>query len=203
MLQKHYEYVRATLIESGNDASVRSPFRSRSKHCWRVYLWAKRLSDGISGVDLDVLSMSAIFHDIGYAIAPKQSHDIASSQMFKDYASKNGFSKEFTEKVCECISIHSDKELLRTSEKLSLEQILLMEADLLDEEGALFVCRSHLRSGYERVKSYDDALVQLEYLQKTKNRDIPMVTHKAQMYWLQKRQFVDLFIKELRFDMGV
>lgn len=199
----YLNYVTQILKASGNDSSTHSPFRSRSKHSYRVYIWANRLCVNLSDVDKDVLFTSAVFHDIGYAVAPKDSHQYAGADMFCTYANNIGLSDEFIRKVTDSIELHPRKELLYTPEKLTLEQILLMEADLMDEEGAMAICRGHLRSGYDGMDSYEGALLQLSgWYQKNEHYN-PMVTQDAKMYWNKKNAFFRTYLEELSSDLCI
>lgn len=199
----YLDYVTQTLKFSGNDMSTHSPFRSRSKHCYRVYVWANRLCTNLSNVDKDVLFTSAIFHDIGYAAAPKDSHQCVGADMFCTYANSIGLSGEFIRKVADSIELHSHKELLYSPEKLTLEQILLMEADLMDEEGAMAICRGHLRSGCDGMDSYEEALIRLSDQYQKKAQYNPMVTRDAKMYWNRKKAFFQTYLEELSFDLCI
>ncbi len=87
-------YVKETLYNSGNDINNKEyqSFRSRFGHTKRVLNWCERLSRAYSGpVNEYVLFVSAIFHDVGYAIIndePALTHAEASAKLFKDYCSK-------------------------------------------------------------------------------------------------------------------
>lgn len=197
----YLDYVTRILKSSGNDTSTHSPFRSRSKHCYRVFVWANRLCKYSSTVDKDVLFTSAIFHDIGYAFAPKDTHQLVGAEMFYSYAKNKGLSAEFIDKVTESIKLHTHKDLLSSPEKLSLEQILLMESDLLDEEGAMAVCRGHLRSGYDSIDSYEKALISLTEQYQKKAKYNPMVTQEAKNIWDNKRAFFLHYLEELSIDL--
>ena len=110
-------------------------FRNRFEHSKRVYKWAKRLAVDCPNIDLDICLTACIFHDVGYAYG-QDNHPINSAKIFKEYANKMNFEKEFIEKVSNIILVHSDKNLLK-DDSSSPDLIILLEADLLDEEGAL------------------------------------------------------------------
>ncbi len=201
-LKKCMDYVTEILLESGHDLGQHHPFRSRIRHIRRVLRWAERLCEGRNDVNLDILYTAVIFHDIGYADEDMDKHARASELMFRVYANQEHYDEEFTEKVATCIAQHSDKELLEHPEALMLEQILLMEADLLDEEGALAICWDGMACGYEGKLSYDMALRRTREEFAIKKNQHPMVTEKAKKLWEEKMSFVQDYIERLENDLS-
>ena len=69
-----YEDVKEYLGKNnsnGTELSIKFPFRKRSDHIWRVFIWANRLLDKINykKVDRKSILIAALFHDIGYTIS--------------------------------------------------------------------------------------------------------------------------------------
>ena len=201
--ENYMEYVEETLKDAGRDQGRRHPFRSRARHTRRVLKWAKRLCEGRNDVDKEVLFLAVIFHDIGRANDDLTEHQKVSETMFREFAIKNNIDNDMIEQVAACINIHSNKEKLENPESLSIEQILLMEADLLDEEGALAICWDGMACGYEGKMSYEEALHRtiLEY--STKQGKNPMVTELAKKYWAEKLVYVEEYIERLQFDLEI
>ncbi len=200
-LKKCMDYVAEILLEAGCDLGEKHPFRSRIRHIRRVLRWAERLCEGLTDVDTEVLYTAVIFHDIGYADEEIKRHQKASEIMFREYAMSEGLDYEFTEKVAACISIHSDKERLQEPDSLTIEQILLMEADLLDEEGALSICWDGMACGYEGKLSYEKCLQRtLEEFQNKKNKYHP-ITEKGKQFWNEKLTFIQSYIAHMKHDL--
>lgn len=90
-------------------------------------------------VNREVLYTAAVFHDVGYGIGEdKCLHAEESARVFAEYAKEQNMDILFAEQVTYLIKMHSNKELLNVPDTMP-ELVLLMEADLLDEEGALRV----------------------------------------------------------------
>lgn len=107
----------------------------------RVYKWALELLKS-ERADEDILLMAVLFHDIGYAIAP-ENHPQSSAEICRKYLADNHFEEEYMDTVCRIIQNHDNKELFHLPDT-SIEQILMIEADNLDESGALSILRRHI-----------------------------------------------------------
>ncbi|MCK9537104.1 MAG: HD domain-containing protein [Bacilli bacterium] len=179
------------------------PFRKRSEHIWRVFLWAKRLIAEINQINKEAVLVAAIFHDVGYGIdGDNDNHAENSAQICHDYLIENGFGVEFVDFVTYLIRNHSKKELM-SIENTPKELILLMEADLLDETGALSIVWDCMMEGSEQIQSFAKTY---EHIKKYsfKNMEInPMVTPKAKALWEAKQKLMIEFIRHLSFDLGI
>ena len=198
--KKHFDFVEKTLIETEHDKGRKHPFRSRVNHIKRVYKWAERRCEGRDDYNPDVLFLSVIFHDVGYACG-HDNHQINSEKIFREYAINNNFNAQLTEKIALCIGTHSDKELLLQPEKLFIEQILLMEADLLDEEGALAICWHGMAAGYEGDDSYEECVDRIKTKLQKRVGSNPMVTEKGRRIWDEKVAYQVDFVKKLEYDL--
>lgn len=130
-------YVKKVLEENN---AIRSPnlkfsFRNRYEHIKRVFNWCSKLLEDKPNCNKEMVLTAAIFHDIGYCKG-KDNHAHFSAMLFIEYAKKHNMDYEFMMHTADIISLHSDKSLLK-EDNIPDELVLLLEADLLDEEGAL------------------------------------------------------------------
>lgn len=200
--KKMLDFVRKTLEE--NDAikprNAHHQFRDRAKHSYRIYKWVERLSPDYPDADLEVAKTAAIFHDVGYAKG-KKDHAIYSSEIFKKYAAENHFSSDFIDKVDYIIVNHSNKDLLKTSDNKEL--ILVFEADLLDEEGAMGLMWDLMAAGSKGVEAYEDGMEEL-YIHSCHilEQDF-MVTPIAKKYWDEKKKLVSDYLLQIKEDLFI
>ncbi len=194
-------YVNHVLIQNGGIKSKKPQlgFRNRFEHIKRVFEWSKRIIPAVS-CDEELVLTAAIFHDSGYSNKEIGNHNIEGAEIFKDYASKSGFNQEFTQKVTEMIQLHSNKELLN-EKKTPIELVLLMEADLLDEEGALGLVFDLLAEGYKSPESYNSVFNEIMIHSAHILSQDYMVTPLARKYWNEKKLLIEKFIHHLRFDL--
>lgn len=202
MYEDYIRYVKEYLISRNGDAppDPLMAFRSKYQHTMRVLGWAKRLAEGRKDVDTDVLYTAVIFHDIG-CCEGKEFHAERGAKIFYEYGIKTKMNLPFIKKVENLIYLHSSKELLK-EKNTPIELILLMEADLLDEEGALRMVWYSLDKGISGAKSYEDVY---EHIVMGNNKRLvnPMVTEKAKYYWNEKQKLVETFTKQLEDDITV
>ena len=195
------DFVKKTLED--NDAIIDKRhnfvFRNRFEHSVRVFKWVKRLSVDFDDLDYDVALTAALFHDVGYANG-QMNHHILSKEIFISYAKENKFSDEFINKVSYIIENHSDKSLLKTTKNKEL--ILVLEADLLDEEGSMGIVWDLLAAGktansyvaaIDAIKRHSIHILSQDY----------MITPTAIKIWDEKKNLVKDFISQLYEDLFI
>lgn len=195
------DFVKKTLED--NDAIIDKRhnfvFRNRFEHSVRVFKWVKRLSVDFDDLDYDVALTAALFHDVGYANG-QMNHHILSKEIFISYAKENKFSDDFINKVSYIIENHSDKSLLKTTKNKEL--ILVLEADLLDEEGSMGIVWDLLAAGktansyvaaIDAIKRHSIHILSQDY----------MITPTAIKIWDEKKNLVKDFISQLYEDLFI
>jgi len=199
---KMLQFVKKTLEDNNaiKSKNIHHQFRSRYTHTIRVLNWAKRISSDLK-CNTDILYTACIFHDVGYAWG-KENHALISSKIFEEYAKDNNLDNEFVKEVSRIISLHSNKELLNDKDSTP-ELILLLEADLLDEEGALGIVWDLLAYGSKGSSDYESALGEI-YIHSGHilSQDF-MVTEKAKEYWNKKKELVKNFIDSYKMDLFI
>jgi len=207
-----FEYVKKYLAETNGESTDweiaelggRFPFRKRSEHTWRVLAWADRLiNEGIYDVDIDkeAILIAAVFHDVGYGLSETGAdHHEKSALVFNEYAEQNGIETDTRKLVDYLLRNHSNGATLHDA-GTPLELVVLMEADKLDESGAMSILwdcmaegsmneQSYLKT-FERIKEYSGAIL-------GKN---PMRTETAKKYWTIKQGLVREFVDQLELDL--
>ncbi len=201
--RKYLIYVKQYLTEHKGIESPNPlhPFRSRFQHSIRVLHWCRRLAEGLEGVDKDALYTAAIFHDIGYENRDNEHHAQRSALAFRAYARQQQMDEEFSRKVEALIACHTDKNRMRDADT-SLEMVLLMEADLLDEEGAMGIVWDCMTMGNAHASSYAKAYY---HIMESSNKEEPnpMVTERARKYWDEKKEIVAIFSRVLEDDLMI
>jgi len=205
MHSEMFQFVKKYLEKNGGEETKIAflPFRKRSDHIKRVYMWVERLIDEELHINKEAVLVSALFHDIGYSFSlDNLKHAENSAILCKKYLKENGYDTEFIKSVVYLVQNHSNKELMSVSDT-PLELIVLMEADLLDETGALSIVMDCMMEGSQEIQTFEKTYEHiLKYSCKILNSN-PMVTEKGQMFWKRKQIAVQTFLKHLEFDLGL
>lgn len=189
-------------LEDGN--AIRSKrtnfgFRNRFEHIRRVYRWCIRLLEDCPDCDKETVLTAAVFHDVGYADNP-ENHAAESAKIFIRYAEGQNMDYEFIMRTAEIIALHSDKSLLQ-KESTPIELILLLEADLLDEEGALGIAWDLMGEGAEYPECFERAIRAIEGHSGHILHQEYMITPLAKKYWREKQELVRGFLHALSEDL--
>jgi uncharacterized protein len=200
-----FEYVKSVLKKEDNNAAKTEKFlfRVRSEHTRRVFVWANRLleDNDLPVVDKEALLIAALFHDSGYALSPhSKAHAENSEKIFREYCKSNPLEKE--DFIAHLIKNHSNKDLMKR-ETTPPELILLMEADLLDETGAMSLVWDCMAEGMQEEQGYVKTYNHMTESSCKLMDENPMKTKKAREYWEIKQALVKDFIKAYAFDLGI
>ena len=203
MQKEALDFVQQLLEKHGKDQSTIPSlgFRKRSSHIRRVCMWLERLlvQGGVENVE--ALRLAAAFHDVGYVYGG-ENHAQNGVELLMNYAGEQGIHKETAERAAFLVAEHSNKDKWLQSQDGPMDLILLMEADLLDEEGAMGIaldCMSAAALGlgyeaaYERMQRYEPPRL-------AANR---MVTPLAQQFWAEKQDIIRSFVQAYAYDLGM
>ena len=202
-----FRFVEAQLTQSGKNVRVKEgvayPFRKRSEHTRRVWVWAKRLMEGRTDLDTEAVNVAAIFHDVGYAfVQDKEDHAEKSAALCRLYLSEKNYEAVFVDSVAFLVANHSRKELLRQPDT-SAELAVLMEADLLDETGAMLILWDCMMEGAESAQSYEKAYRRIAEYAAQEMAENPMVSPLARAYWEHKQRLMREFMGQLSLDLAL
>ena len=184
------EFVKKTTSE--NNRSEQYPFRNSYDHTMRVYRWAIRLQAKLGG-DLDVIILAALLHDIGWE-ADRPCNEV-SAEVAVEYMDSIGVNPEIIVKVGEIIMMCPDKD----SEKdLSLECRIVMDADLLDEVGAVGIMKDCMSTALEGDASYKKAYYRVkEFYRQYKPLVRCCKTETARTEYSKRMQLIEGYIYQL------
>lgn len=174
------------------------PFRSRYRHTLRVLMWAKRLQKELGG-DLEILTYSAILHDCAWN--GEENHAVTSYRVSKDFLNQFELEEEFKNKVLEGILHHNENDTIG----LCKESYILMDADELDEIGAISIFWDTLAENYEtETMSYKSALSRIKKYFPALNENIPKFHFKFALdIYRRKLKFMEDFIREAEEELEI
>jgi uncharacterized protein len=150
-------FVKNILIKNDGEATKINeiPFRKRSEHIKRVYNWAVRLVGKNSKIDREAVLVASIFHDSGYAISIESTEHAKNSAIIcRQYLKEHGYKIGRIDFITYLVENHSNKFILE-NENTPIELVILMEADLLDETGALSIIWDCMMEGNSKDQSFE------------------------------------------------
>ncbi len=188
------EFVRKQTSENGRPPNY--PFRSRFEHTMRVYRWAIKLQSKLGG-DLDIIVLAALLHDIGWdEVRP---HGEVGAEIAVDYLDSLGVDPEKIAKIGEIIMMHSDKD---TEAELSLECKIVMDADLLDEVGAIGILWDAMATAQEDEASYKRAYYRIKNFYRINKPKIKRCkTDAGRVEYNKRMQLIEEFIFQLEKEL--
>ena len=205
MFKEIFDEVKTYLQIDGRDDDDRGiTFRKRSDHMWRVFIWVERLTENCAeNIDREALLTAALWHDVGRHVSHDE-HANQSALLFHDYAINKKYDKSQAEFIEYLIRNHTDKTLLFSSD-IPLELVFLLEADMLDETGALGIVWDAMMTGSNSAKNYTEAyeLFLLHSYDSSILDNNPMRTEKARKIWENKQNLIREFLKQLEYDLAI
>lgn len=178
---------------------------SRFEHTMHVLGWAKRLYDMAedkSRLKFDEAMISAIFHDVGRCTGIGN-HAEQSVPITREYLLAHGYSKEKTEYICMLVGEHSNKWKMGDAD-IDRNLLLLMEADLLDDMGALGIVMDCMitqkRNSATQFYNCYEHICRYTYSQQENNNY--MVTKEGRALWEKKTKLVNEFTHALAADLN-
>ena len=203
-----FDFVRDKLAQSSyqcgkNKATINY---SRFSHIERVYGWVQRILTDLSpdiSIHKEALRLAAILHDVGYGFNEGDvDHAQVGAMISEEYLEQRGYDKELLREVVYLVGNHSHKELLRNKET-PIELIILMEADLLDDTGALALVMDTMIVTKKRKPDFYKVYSHMQKYAVKEMKENPMVTEPARRFWKEKQRLTEEFNRQLMRDLDI
>lgn len=175
------------------------PFRSRLEHTKRVLKWAQRIQKHEGG-NMEDLTIAILFHDTGWD--ENIPHAEISGRFVEEYLKERNFEEDRLNRIVAIVRKHSSKNI--PSEELTLEERIMIDADLLDEVGALSIVWDSMAVALEDSPSYMKFYERNKfYYEKLKNQTNLLKTETGRRFYDRQIEFLERFIKNLEFELGL
>ncbi len=180
------------------------------EHTIRVYKLCMHIGK-IENADMDILTLSALLHDIGRVKQDesmgKICHAEIGAKIARKIMKKNEITEEIVEKVIHCIETHRYR-----GQKIpeSLEAKVLYDADKLDAIGAIGLARAFVFAGeigakvhnrnieIEKTKSYtEEDTAYREFLVKLRYIKDKVMTVEGKRLAEERHEFMERFFERL------
>lgn len=194
-----YSYDR----ERGNKSKNKIAY-DRYAHTVRVYQWMIRIARELcdDSLDFESLKIATIFHDAGYGNEGEDGHAAASAAVCRDYLERRQFSPSQIDFICYLIEEHSNKKLFY-EKSTPIELVVLMEADMLDDTGAMGIILDTWIASKEEHPSFESVCRHFEKYTYRHMKQMDFVTAPGKRFWHEKRKLVYEFLRQYRRDLGI
>ena len=220
-MEKEYQKIK-NIVEKeliGTDAG------HDTSHAMRVYNLCLRLAKGTKGVNLEILKLAALLHDIGGFKELKDKsgrtcHAKESAKMAQKILKTLGYPQNKIDKIIHCILAHRHRTGVIPQ---TIEAEILFDADKLDALGAIGIARAYIWIGKNNAKIYTDTPLK-KYIKenvvggkingriKDKTKHSPFIefelklkrlpgrlhTRKARKIANERLKYMELFFKRLK-----
>ena len=188
------EYVKEMTAQNGRPDNY--PFRSRFEHIMRVYRWAIKLQ-AKEGGDLEIIALAALMHDIGWE--ENRPHAEVSAEIAVEYLVEQGYDEAKIGRIGDIIMRHNDKD---TEEDMSLECRIVMDADLLDEVGAMSILWDCMATAGEDAASYKKAYYRIKNYYRINQPKIRRCkTTAGRIEYTKRMKCIEEFLSELEREL--
>lgn len=194
-----YSYDR----KKGNKSKNRIGY-DRYRHTLRVYQWMLRITKELKDDRLDVesLKIATIFHDVGYACGTQEGHASKSSDICREYLERRNYKPEQIDFICYLIEEHSSKKLFH-EKTTPTELVVLMEADMLDDTGAMGIILDTWIASKEEAPTFEAICRHMEKYTYRHMKQMEFVTAPGRKFWHEKRKLVNEFLSQFQRDLGM
>ena len=189
-----YEFTKQMI--KNQSRPKRFSFRDRFQHTKRVIEWARKIHK-VEGGDFEVIHIAALFHDIGWD--NDRDHGVVSREMAEAFLRDISYDTAKIEKILEAIEYHTHREI---DKPLHLESYIVMDADILDEVGAVSILWDAMAAGMEEASSYEATYDRiLLYTEKLKGKRHQLKTKAGRELFESRLTFIDQFLTELKYEL--
>ncbi len=178
----------ATLLNSDTQSVAH-----RLDHIERVLKHAEAIACQYPEVDMEVLRLSILLHDIDEPYNKKSNHVALSMRKAESVLSKIGYPKSGIEKVITIISEHSTEHIDEVKPS-SLEARILFDADKLDGVGASGIARVFSLFG-QSGKTPLEAIAW--YRMKIEKSLSNMQTEEGKQLFVERLEYVEQFLNKV------
>jgi len=164
------------------------------EHALRVREWGKKLAKEEGPVDVLVIELAALLHDIGRSGAVEKTHAESSAGLAVNILQKNGYSENIIWRVREAVISHSRE---AGHEPTTLEAKILYDADKLDFVGAIGLGRLFILGGVQGWPLVGENSCETYYQDRICNYQKHLFTKSALAYFKPMFLYMEEFWQEL------
>ena len=174
------------------------PFRNRFEHTKRVLTWARRIQ-AVEGGDLEVITLAVIFHDVGWD--GQVDHALLGAELARKFLIEQGVEEEVVHRVASAIETHNKRQ--NPSPNLPLENLIVMDADRLDELGVTTLVWDAMATALEEAPSFKKALERDQQFFASAEEEAQFIQTKTGLkFYTERTKVWEQCLIHLRYELG-
>ena len=185
------------LIE--NQSRRSQPFRNRFEHTIRVLNWADRIHK-IEGGNFEIITLAVLFHDTGWS--DTIDHAQVRAELAQKYLLEKGVDPVLVDRITSAVRTHNKR--LEPQENLPIENLIVMDADLLDELGVTTLVWDAMATAIEDDPGYVRAFEKdLEYYERAKGKTAQLKTEAGLKFYNERMAMWNKCLSHLQYELGL
>lgn len=185
------------LIEAQTRRS--QPFRNRFEHTLRVLKWADRIHK-MEGGNFQIIALAVLFHDTGWS--DTIDHAQVGAELAEKYLLEKGVDPALIDRITSAVRTHNKR--LDPQENLPIENLIVMDADLLDELGITTLVWDAMATATEDNPGYVRALEKdLEYYERAKGKTVQFKTKAGLKFYDDRMAIWGRCLSHLQYELGL
>jgi len=182
-----------------NQGRKSQPFRNRFEHTMRVLKWAHRIHK-VEGGDFEIITFAILFHDTGWS--ETVDHALVGAELAENYLLDKGVDPVLVDRITSAARTHNKRQ--ERLESLPIENLIVMDADLLDEVGVTTLVWDAMATAIENEPSYVRVIERdLEYYEKAKGKTIYLNTETGMKLYNERIAIWERCLSHFRYELGL
>lgn len=199
ILEDAFSEAERLIGEINRPSRFSHPFRDRFEHTKRVLRWAERIQQ-VEGGDLDIITLAVLFHDSGWRDG--EDHALIGAELAEKFLLEKGLEQPFIEQVAWAARTHNKR--LDSSEGLPIENLIVMDADILDELGVTTLVWDSMATALEEEPSFLKALEKSQhFLEWAISKQDQLKTQTGKKLYAERIAVWEESLAQLRYELGV
>jgi uncharacterized protein len=175
------------------------PFRNRFEHTMRVLKWADRIHK-VEGGDFEIITLAVLFHDTGWS--DTIDHAIVGAELAEKYLLEKGVDPALVDRVTSAVQTHNKR--INPQASLPIENLIVMDADLLDEVGVTTVVWDAMSTALGDNPNYVRALERnLEFYKSAKEKRIYLTTETGMKLYNERIDMWERCLNHFQYELGL
>ena len=175
------------------------PFRDRYEHTTRVLNWANRIQE-IEGGQKDIITLAVLFHDTGWS--ETVDHALVGAKLAEKYLVEKEVDPVVVDRITSAVRTHNKRQ--ETPKDLPIENLIVMDADLLDEVGVTTLVWDAMATAAENKPSYTKAMERNQiYFERAQEKAAYLKTEAGMRFYNDRIKMWGKCLNHFRYELGL